>query len=76
VAAKLTGLAEIAELLHVGKRTALRYSKRPDFPHPVERLAAGPVWRQDAVERWARAHLPLPVGRPRIAGPGARRKGT
>ena len=29
------------------------------FPKPLERLAAGPVWRHSAVERWAqRARAP------------------
>lgn len=61
----LAGVAEIAELLGVNKRTAIRYTQRPDFPEPLDRLASGPVWRSADVERWARKHLPLPTGRPR-----------
>ena len=62
---RVVGLAEIAELLGVVKRTAQRYADRPDFPEPLERLAAGPVWLRDDVERWAKAHMPLREGRPR-----------
>ncbi len=69
----LAGLAEIAELLGVTKNTAARYTKRPGFPEPLDRLASGPVWRRTDVETWAREHLPLPTGRPRKPEPGAAR---
>ena len=65
---ELAGMAEIAEMLSVSKRTAQRYSERDDFPEPIDRLAAGPVWRLRDVEVWAREQLPLPVGRPRKEG--------
>ena len=39
----LAGIAEIAELFGVTKQTALKYTRRPDFPKPLDRLAAGPV---------------------------------
>jgi hypothetical protein len=61
----LMGFSEIADLLDVPKRTAARYAKRPDFPEPVRRLAAGPIWVRRDVERWANKHLPLTGGRPR-----------
>lgn len=61
---ELAGLAEVAELLEVTKRTALSYSRRPDFPEPLDRLAAGPVWRREDIEEWAARRLPLPRGRP------------
>jgi hypothetical protein len=64
VASELAGLSEVADLLKVTKRSALRYSKRADFPVPVERLASGPVWRLNEVREWARKQLPLPAGRP------------
>jgi predicted DNA-binding transcriptional regulator AlpA len=60
----LAGLAEIAEMLGVTKRTALNYTKRDDFPKPLDRLASGPVWRRAAIEQWAKKRLPLPPGRP------------
>jgi hypothetical protein len=65
VSPELAGLAEIAELLGVTKRTALNYSKRPDFPAPLDRLASGPVWNRRDVERWAKAHPLRPAGRRR-----------
>ena len=62
--AELAGLAEVAAICGVSKRSALSYTKRPDFPEPLDRLASGPVWRRADVEAWAKAHLPLPPGRP------------
>lgn len=62
---ELAGLAEIAEMLRVTKRTAWTYTQRHDFPEPLDRLASGPVWRRADVEAWAKASLPLPTGRPR-----------
>jgi predicted DNA-binding transcriptional regulator AlpA len=61
---RLAGLAEVAELLGVTKRSATRYAARADFPEPLERLASGPVWARADVERWATQHMPLPPGRP------------
>jgi predicted DNA-binding transcriptional regulator AlpA len=60
----LVGLAEVAELLGVTKRTATTYSARDDFPKPLQRLAATPVWRRAEVESWAKQVLPLTKGRP------------
>jgi hypothetical protein len=62
---ELAGVAEVAEICRVPKRTAIRYTQRPDFPVPIDRLASGPIWRRADVERWAKAMLPLPAGRPR-----------
>jgi predicted DNA-binding transcriptional regulator AlpA len=62
--AELAGLAEVAAICGVSKRTASSYAKRGDFPEPIDRLASGPVWRRAEVAEWARVHLPLPPGRP------------
>jgi hypothetical protein len=63
---EVVGLAELAELLAVTKRTAARYTTRADFPEPLARLRSGPVWKRADVERWGKATLPLPrTGRPR-----------
>jgi predicted DNA-binding transcriptional regulator AlpA len=59
---QLAGLTEVAELLHVSKRTASRYTERPDFPEPLQRLASGPIWSADEVSHWAAQHLPLVMG--------------
>jgi hypothetical protein len=64
---ELSGLAEIAEICETTKPTALRYTKRADFPDPIGRIAAGPIWRRADIERWAASTLPLQVGRPRQA---------
>ena len=61
----LVGLAEVADMLGVTKRTATSYSSRDDFPKPLQRLAATPVWRRDEVAAWAMSTLPLTRGRPR-----------
>jgi predicted DNA-binding transcriptional regulator AlpA len=61
----LVGLAEIAELFGVTKVTAHKYTQRDDFPEPIDRLAAGPIWRFSDVEQWGRQTLPLRTGRPR-----------
>ena len=60
----LVGLAEVAELLGVTKRTATAYCARDDFPEPLQRLAATPVWHRAEVEAWAKKALPLTRGRP------------
>ena len=62
---QLLGVTEITTALGVTKRTAIRYTKRADFPAPAERLARGPIWHRSDVEAWGKTHLPLPTGRPR-----------
>ena len=49
----LAGLAEIAEVLEVTRRHAIRLTSEPGFPEPIARLRATPVWRRADVERWA-----------------------
>lgn len=56
---ELAGLAELATVLGVTKRTAVRYTKRPGFPKPIAILAATPVWRTEDLIRWREAHLPF-----------------
>jgi predicted DNA-binding transcriptional regulator AlpA len=63
---KLLGFAEVAELLQVSRQTAARYISRDDFPAPVERLSATPVWKTADVERWAKqVRSKLQPGRPK-----------
>jgi predicted DNA-binding transcriptional regulator AlpA len=61
---KLVGLAEVAELVGISKRTASRYALRSDFPPPVARLRAGPIWLEDDVRTWAAPVPPVKRGRP------------
>jgi hypothetical protein len=51
-------------MLGVTKRTATRYTRRPDFPEAVARLRAGPVWLEEDVLAWARSEPPARPGRP------------
>jgi predicted DNA-binding transcriptional regulator AlpA len=57
--AGLAGLAEVAQILKVTKRTVQRYTKRDDFPRPIATLAATPVWKRRDIEQWKKATLPL-----------------
>jgi prophage regulatory protein len=61
---ELVGFRELPALLGVGRTTAARYARRPDFPQPVDELASGRVWRRADVEKWKRKTLPLQTGRP------------
>jgi len=54
----LVGLAEVAEMLDTSRRQALRWTQRPDFPEPVIRLRATPVWESREVRRWKRERRP------------------
>lgn len=59
----LVGVAEIAERAGVAEATVHSWRRRrPDFPAPLARLAAGPVWDWTDIAAW----LPrLRVTRPR-----------
>jgi hypothetical protein len=61
---ELASIAEISEIFGVTKRIAGKYVARPDFPAPLGRVSAGPIWRRADVERWGKEHLPLRPGRP------------
>jgi predicted DNA-binding transcriptional regulator AlpA len=54
----LAGLAEVAEMLQVTRRHAIRLTSESDFPEPVARLRATPVWRRADIERWAKSRKP------------------
>lgn len=61
----MVGISEIAKLFDVSKQRAVEVSHRPDFPKPLAKLAAGPIWNRHAVlrflEQWPRKR----TGRPR-----------
>lgn len=50
---KLAGITEIASMLGVSKQRAAQLGASDGFPKPLDRIAAGPVWRRSDVERWA-----------------------
>jgi predicted DNA-binding transcriptional regulator AlpA len=66
----VVGVAEIAQLLGVARRTAAKYVDLEHFPEPAARLSTGRVWHRADVEQWGRENLPLKTGRPpRDLGP-------
>ena len=52
---KLAGLTEIGALLGVSRQRAAQIAKeRSDFPEPVDRISAGPVWDHQDIVEWKR----------------------
>ncbi|RHW24114.1 DNA-binding protein [Nocardioides immobilis] len=51
---RLTGTSEIAKPLGVSRQRTSQPAQREDFPEPVARLAAGPIWETTDIERWSR----------------------
>lgn len=61
----LVGFKDVAEMLGVSPQRAKQLAEeRPDFPPPVGRPAAGPVYTRDSVSAWA-ATWERKGGRPR-----------
>lgn len=50
----LVGVAEVADMLGVTRTRVSQLASSAGFPEPTARLAAGPVWLREDVERWAR----------------------
>lgn len=59
----LLGVAELAERLGVSRQRAWTVTGRPDFPEPLARLKATPVWTADSVRRFLET-WPRKAGRP------------
>jgi hypothetical protein len=59
----LVGVAELAEQLGVSRQRAWTVTGRPNFPKPVARLKATPVWTAGSVRRFLEA-WPRKAGRP------------
>jgi len=57
----LVGLAEVAAMLKTSRTQANRWTRREDFPEPIARLRATPVWRADDVKAWAKQRKPVPM---------------
>ncbi|MFC7500945.1 helix-turn-helix transcriptional regulator [Nocardioides sp. GCM10030258] len=49
----LVGLRELAAILGVSKQRALQLTQRDDFPPPIQRLRATPVWIESEVRGYA-----------------------
>ena len=58
----LGGTAEVAELLECTRQQIYSLRQREDFPEPVTRLAATPIWDlrliADFKESWVRRSVP------------------
>jgi hypothetical protein len=61
----LVGATEAAQLLGVSRQRVGQLAERPDFPAPIARVSAGPIWTRASVHaflaRWTRKI----TGRPR-----------
>lgn len=49
---QLAGVSEIAAMLDVSRQRVAELRQRPDFPAPIARLKAGPVWRAGDLSRF------------------------
>ena len=47
------GVAEAAQILGVSKQRVYQLAQRPDFPEPVQRLRATPLWRDAQMRTFA-----------------------
>jgi hypothetical protein len=47
------GVGEVAAILGVSKQRVHQLLQRPDFPKPVQQLAATPLWREADVRRYS-----------------------
>lgn len=56
-----TLLCSVGDIPALGKcsiRTAHNWTKRPDFPRPLDETNAGPIWDRRLVEAWIKHHRP------------------
>lgn len=61
----LVGAAEAALVLGVSRQRVGQLAERPDFPAPIARLSAGPVWTRVSVEVFDQSWSRKITGRPR-----------
>jgi hypothetical protein len=65
----LVGSAEAAVLLSVSRQRVGQLVERSDFPAPIARLSAGPVWTRASIEAFGQSWTRKITGRPRKATP-------
>jgi predicted DNA-binding transcriptional regulator AlpA len=63
----LVGATEAAQLLGVSRQRVGQLAQRPDFPAPVARISAGPVWTRASVDAFMDGWMRKITGRPRKA---------
>lgn len=51
---KLAGIREIAEILDVSRQRVNQLAEKDGFPKPLDRIAAGPVWKEADIRKWAK----------------------
>ena len=63
----LVGAAEAALVLGVSRQRVGQLVERRDFPSPIARLSAGPVWTRASIEAFGHSWTRKITGRPRKA---------
>jgi predicted DNA-binding transcriptional regulator AlpA len=63
---QLVGVAEAARMLHLSRPALVKRSKANDFPQPLARLAAGPVWARESIVAYAKARAQAYEERPGV----------
>lgn len=63
---EIVGMTEVAEMLGVSRQRVSALRSRPEFPAPVQTLAAGPIWRKGDLTTFAEGWQRKP-GRPRLS---------
>lgn len=56
---RLLGVREIADELGVTKQAVNQAVRRGTFPPPVQVLACGPIWTEDALTTWRKRREPV-----------------
>jgi hypothetical protein len=63
----LLGSQEVAELLGLTREGVRQRRRHPDFPEPIQTLAATPVWTRDQIVEYARQRSERFEERPAVA---------
>ena len=61
---QILGVHEVADLLDCHRVTVHKWLTAGKMPAPDQQLAAGPVWRESTIRRWAESTGRLPERSP------------
>jgi predicted DNA-binding transcriptional regulator AlpA len=53
----ICGTAEVAEILGIAKQRIHALRKNPEFPQPIIKIAATPIWNRLDIAKWATRNL-------------------
>ncbi|CAB5222306.1 hypothetical protein UFOVP361_106 [uncultured Caudovirales phage] len=53
----ICGTAEVAEILGIAKQRIHALRKNPEFPQPIVKIAATPIWDRLDIAKWATRKL-------------------